>query len=328
MPPQSSQRTKPAALQPGDTVGIVAPASPIQRNQFDAGCASLRRLGYKPFYLDSIFDQELYFAGSVRRRARELEEMFEREEVRAILCARGGYGSNYLLDELKLEKIAAHPKIFVGYSDATTLLTHFTERANLVTFHGPMVTKDFAAADGVDEESWKNATGGKAQWEVAPNPGTGVVPLVEGKAEGTLFGGCLSLLVASLRTPYEINTADTILFLEDVHAKPFQIDRMLMQLKLAGKLAGARGLVFGEMLDCVQQSEQNYTLKEVVKRVVGDLGIPVAYGLRSGHASRGNITLPMGVRAALEVQKEVRLTILEAATALAPAAANVAAVKS
>ena len=328
MPPQSSQRTKPPALQPGDTVGIVAPASPIQRNQLDAGCISLWRMGYKPFYLDSIFDQDLYFAGSVRRRARELEEMFEREEVRAILCARGGYGSNYLLDELNLDKIAAHPKIFVGYSDATTLLTRFSERANLVTFHGPMVAKDFAAADGVHEESWKNATGGKAKWEVAAVPGSGVVPLVEGKAEGMLFGGCLSLLVASLRTPYEVHTADTILFLEDVHAKPFQIDRMLMQLKLAGKLAGVRGLVFGEMLDCVQHPEQDYTLEEVVKRVVGDLGIPVAYGLRSGHVSRGNITLPMGVSASLVVQKEVRLTILEAATAPARAAVNAAAVKS
>jgi len=328
MPPKSRQRIKPPALQPGDTVGIVAPASPIQRNQLDAGCASLRRLGYKPFYLESIFDQELYFAGSMRRRARELEEMFEREEVRAILCARGGYGSNYLLDELKLEKIAAHPKIFVGHSDVTTLLTHFTERANLVTFHGPMVTKDFAAADGVQAASWNNATGGKTKWDVADIAGSGVSPLVEGKAEGILFGGCLSLLVASLRTPYEINTEDTILFLEDVHAKPFQIDRMLMQLKLAEKLAGVRGLVFGEMLDCVQHPEQSFTLEEVVKRVVGDLGIPVAYGLRSGHVSRGNITLPMGVRASLVVQKEVRLTILEAATAPAPAGVNVAAVKS
>jgi muramoyltetrapeptide carboxypeptidase len=328
MAPKNSPRIKPPALQPGDTVGIVAPASPIQRNLLDAGCVSLWRMGYKPFHLDSIFDQDLYFAGSVRRRARELEEMFEREEVRAILCARGGYGCNYLLEELNLDKIAAHPKIFVGYSDATTLLTHFTERANLVTFHGPMVTKDFAAAEGVHEASWKNATAGKAKWDVAPIPGSGIVPLVEGKAEGVLLGGCLSLLVASLRTPYEVNTQDTILFIEDAHAKPFQVDRMLIQLKMAGKLAGVKGLVFGEMLDCVQHPEQSYTLEEVVKRVVGDLGIPVAYGLRSGHVSRSNITLPMGVRAALVVQKEVRLTILEAATAPAPAGVNVAAVKS
>lgn len=328
MAAKDTPRIKPPALQPGDTVGIVAPASPIQRNLLDAGCVSLWRMGYKPFHLDSIFDQDLYFAGSVRRRARELEEMFEREEVRAVLCARGGYGCNYLLDELNLDKIAAHPKIFVGYSDATTLLTHLTERANLVTFHGPMVAKDFAAAEGVHEGSWKNATGGKAKWEAAAVPGSGVAPLVEGKAEGILLGGCLSLLVASLRTPYEVHTADTILFLEDAHAKPYQIDRMLMQLKLAGKLAGVRGLVFGEMLECIQHPEQEYKLEEVVKRVVGDLGIPVAYGLRSGHVSRGNITLPLGVRASLVVQQEVRLTILEAATVPAPASVGAPAVKS
>jgi len=307
-------RIKPPALQLGDTVGIVAPASPIQRNLLDAGCVSLWRMGYKPVFLDSIFDQDLYFAGTVKRRARELEEMFTREDVRAIICARGGYGCNYLLEELDLPKIARHPKIFVGYSDITTLLTHITDRANLVTFHGPMVTKDFAASDGLHAASWKAATGGKAKWEAAAVPGSGVVPLVEGKAEGILYGGCLSLLAASLKALNEVRTADTILFLEDVGAKPFQIDRMLMQLKMAGKLAGVRGIVFGEMMDCLQHPEQPFTLQEVVQRVVGDLGIPVAFGLRSGHVTQGNITLPFGVRASLEVRKEVRLTILEAAT--------------
>ncbi len=307
-------RIKPPALQLGDTVGIVAPASPIQRNLLDAGCVALWRMGYKPVFLDSIFDQDLYFAGTAKRRARELEEMFTREDVRAIICARGGYGCNYLLDELDLPKIARHPKIFVGYSDITTLLTHLTDRANLVTFHGPMVTKDFAASDGLHAPSWKAATGGKAKWEAAAVPGSGVIPLVEGKAEGILYGGCLSLLVASLKTPYEVRTTDTILFLEDVGVKPFQIDRMLMQLKMAGKLAGVRGIVFGEMMDCLQHPEQPFTLQEVVQRVVGDLNIPVAFGLRSGHVTQGNITLPFGVRASLEVRKEVRLTILEAAT--------------
>jgi len=307
-------RIKPPALQLGDTIGIVAPASPIQRNLLDAGCVSLWRMGYKPVFLDSIFDQDLYFAGTAKRRARELEEMFTREDVRAIICARGGYGCNYLLEELDLAKIARHPKIFVGYSDVTTLLTYLTDRANLVTFHGPMVTRDFAASDGLHSVSWKAATSGKAKWEVAAVPGSGVVPLVEGKAEGILYGGCLSLLVASLKTPYEVKTTDTILFLEDVATKPFQIDRMLMQLKMAGKLAGVRGIVFGEMVDCLQHPEQPFSLQEVVKRVVGDLNIPVAFGLRSGHVTQGNVTLPIGVRASLEVKKEVRLNILESAT--------------
>ena len=133
-----------------------------------------------------------------------------------------------------------------------------------------------------------------------------VKSLVEGSAEGILYGGCLSMLVASLGTPYEIRTAGTILFIEDVATKPYQIDRMLMQLKLAGKLADVQGIVFGEMLDCVQtqSKDQGYTLEEVVLRVVGDLGVPVAYGLRSGHVSRGNITLPLGVRAALNVSEQ------------------------
>src|SRR5271165_2428482 len=128
-------RIKPPALRPGDTVGIVAPASNLKPELLEAGCAALRELGYKPFHLESILDRDLYFAGSVVRRARELEEMFVRDEVRAIVCARGGYGSNYLLDILDLKKIKAHPKIFVGYSDLTTLLTYFTDSAGLITFH-------------------------------------------------------------------------------------------------------------------------------------------------------------------------------------------------
>jgi len=315
-------RIKAPALQPGDTVGIVAPASNIQHDLLDAGCDMLRRLGYKPFCLDSIFPQDLYFAGSAERRARELEEMFVRDEVRAILCARGGYGSNYLLGKLNLAEIARHPKIFVGYSDNTTLLTHFLDSTGLITFHGPMVTKDFAHADGVDLSSWEAALTGRSEWAVPSD--SGMKPLVEGATDGVLYGGCLSMLVASLGTPYEIRTAGTILFLEDVAAKPFQIDRMLMQLKLAGKLESVRGIIFGEMTDCVQQrKDQGYTLEEVVLRVVGDLGIPVAFGLRSGHVSRGNVTLPIGVRAALSVNsRDARLTILEAATAPATVSAQ------
>jgi len=235
-----------------------------------------------------------------------------RDDIRAIVCARGGYGSNYLLQTLDLKKIAAHAKIFVGYSDLTSLLISFTGAANFVTFHGPMVAKDFAVADGVDLASWRDAVSGAAEWEIGE--ASGAKPLVTGEAEGVLYGGCLSILVAALGTPYDISTAGTILFLEDLAAKPYQIDRMLMQLKLAGKLQDVRGIVFGEMMDCRQGPAQDYTLEEVVLRVVGELGIPVAFGLRSGHVSRANITLPIGVKARLEVGGEVRLRILEPAT--------------
>jgi muramoyltetrapeptide carboxypeptidase len=311
-PPVS--RVKPPALRPGDTVGIVAPASNVKRGDLEAGCEALRRAGYRPYYFESILEQDLYFAGSAQRRVRELEEMFAREDVRAIICARGGYGANYLLEALDLEKIKAHPKIFVGYSDLTTLLTYFADAAGLVTFHGPMVAKDWAHENGVDGASWQSALAGTTAWELHLGAGSGAIGLVEGAAEGILYGGCLSILVASLGTPYEIRTEGTILFLEDVAAKPFQIDRMLMQLKLAGKLDDVRGIVLGEMRDCVQNANQGYTLEEVVLRIVGGLGMPVAFGVRSGHVTAGNITLPIGVRAGLTVRSgQVSLKILEAA---------------
>jgi muramoyltetrapeptide carboxypeptidase len=311
-PASTNSRIKPRALRRGDKVGIVAPASNLKREMLEAGCDGLRTAGYEPFYFDSILDRDLYFAGSVERRASELEDMFVRDDVRAIVCARGGYGSNYLPSSIDPHKIGAHPKIFVGYSDITTLLCCIADSANFVTFHGPMVAKDFAVADGVDMKSWESALGGATEWEIGK--GSGAKPLVAGDAEGILYGGCLSMLASSLGTPQEIQTAGTILFVEDIAAKPFQIDRMLMQLKLAGKLKDVRGVVFGEMLDCRQSPDQDYTLEEVVLRIVEGLRIPVAFGLRSGHVSRANITLPIGVRARLEVSSEVSLKILESAT--------------
>jgi muramoyltetrapeptide carboxypeptidase len=305
---------KPPALRLGDTIGIVAPASNLKRADLEAGCEGLRGAGYQPFYFDSIFEQDLYFAGSVERRAREIEQMFARDGVTAIVCARGGYGSNYLLGALNLETIKAHPKIFVGYSDLTSLLTYFCDAAGLVTFHGPMVAKDWAREGGVDLNSWQAALGGTSAWEVTLDKDSGGSGLVEGSAEGILYGGCLSILVASLGTPYEIGTDGTILFLEDVSAKPYQIDRMLMQLSLAGKLKGVRGIIFGEMRECVQTANQGYTLEQVVLRIVGEMGIPIAYGFRSGHVMSSNITLPIGVKAAFSVDAgRVSLKILEAA---------------
>src|ERR1019366_1882626 len=197
-----NSRIKPRALRPGDKVGIVAPASNVKREMLEAGCDGLRRAGYEPFYFESILERDLYFAGSPERRARELEDMFVRDDIRAIVCARGGYGSNYLPLTLDPTKIVPNPKILVGYSDITTLVCCIADSANLVTFHGPMVAKDFAVADGVDLDSWQNAMGGAAEWRIAE--GSGARPLLAGQGEGILYGRCLSMLVASLGTPPEI----------------------------------------------------------------------------------------------------------------------------
>lgn len=314
---------KPAPLRRGDTLAIVAPASNVQRELLERGAATLRdAFGYKVVFAPSIFDRDLYFAGTLDRRLRELHAAFESEDVRAIVCARGGYGCNYLLEHLDLDLIRQHPKIVVGCSDVTALLTYLHDATGLVTFHGPMAATGFAteagtqwagSPRGVHPAAWECAVGGWFGYDAAEED---VSTLSAGEAEGKLYGGCLSILAASLGTPYDIETRDTILFLEDVNTKPYQVDRMLMQLALAGKLDEVRGFIFGEMLDCVQPGGQDYSLQDVILRVLGECcpGVPIVFGFRSGHVSRHNITLPIGVRARLQAAPgDVRLTILDAA---------------
>jgi len=313
--PSSDNLVKPRSLQPGDTIGIVAPASPIQRSMLDAGCQFLREAGYRTFYFDNIFHEDMYFAGPPDQRARDIEEMFERDDVSAVICARGGYGANYVLPYLNLERLKKYPKIFMGYSDVTSLLTWMND-AGLVVFHGPMVTKDFANPNGVHWPTFQACVSGRANWALDTKSIPDFRAIVRGSAEGVLYGGCLSLLVASIGTRYEFQPAEKILFMEDVAAKPYQIDRMLMQMKLAGKFEGVRGIVFGEMMDCAQPGGQNYSLEEVIRRILRDLRIPVAFGLPSGHVAYGNVSLPFGVRVSLtaDYDEGVRLEFLEAAT--------------
>jgi len=306
-----AQIVRPRALRQGDKIGIIAPASSFNHEHFLVGCDRLRQMGYEPVYSQNIFERELYFAGTVERRAHEFHEFWRREDIAALICVRGGYGSNYLLEKLDYGMIAAHPKILLGCSDITSLLTAIHDRTGLTVFHGPMVAKDIS--DGTfDPSSWNNSLTGIADWDV---PANGVEVLRAGTARGKLYGGCLSMLVASLGTPFEVQTEDTILFIEDIGEKPFRIDRMLMQLRLAGKLEKVRGFVFGEMLDCAPPVCETYTLQQVILRVLEPYNVPIVYGLKSGHVSSGNITLPIGVQAELKAgSSEASLQILESAT--------------
>lgn len=306
----SAKTIKPPALRQGEKVGLIAPASSFNREAFLRGCDRLRQMGYEPVYSPNIFDRDIYFAGTAERRTQELHEYWRRDDVAAMICARGGYGSNYLLEKLDYSLVAARPKILLGCSDITSLLTAISDRTGLIGFHGPMVAKDIA--DGTfDEASWKNALQGEANWTV---PTTGVEVLQSGKASGRLYGGCLSMLVASLGTPFAIQTEGSILFIEDIAEKPYRIDRMLAQLRLAGKLEGVRGFVFGEMLDCAPPKGETYTLQQVIMRVLAPYNVPIVYGLKSGHVTGGNITLPIGVQAELRAEKNASLRIMEAAT--------------
>jgi muramoyltetrapeptide carboxypeptidase len=298
-------------LRRGDKIGVIAPASSFNREGFLAGCERLRQMGYELVYLQDIFNRDIYFAGSADRRIRELNEFWQRDDIAALICVRGGYGSNYLLEQIDFAQITAQPKILLGCSDITTLLTAIHDRTGLVNFHGPMIAKDIAGGT-FDLASWQNALGGAKNWDVTMS---GVQTLRAGKAAGKLYGGCLSMLVASLGTPYEIQTDGSILFIEDIAEKPYRIDRMLMQLRLAGKLEGVRGFVFGEMLDCAPPVGESYTLQQVIMRVLAPYNVPVVCGLRSGHVTGGNVTLPIGVQAELVAENSaINLRILETAT--------------
>lgn len=302
---------KPPALEHGATIGIVAPASPPDREAFENGVREIERLGFRVRFDPALFSRESFFAGSHERRVRELEAMFCDPSVAAIFCARGGYGANYLLGRLDEKVLAQDPKILLGYSDVTTLLNYVRERFGWATFHGPMVAMDFARGPaGYDraslEQALMNTTSG---WTI----GCDAEILRQGRAEGILLGGCLPMLTETLGTPFEIETDNAILFLEDKSSKPYQLDRMLMHLKLTGKLARIRGVVFGEMVDCQPAANQGYRLQDVVRRVLEDVPGPILFGVRSGHTSGANLTLPFGVQARIEAKAEVRFEILEPA---------------
>jgi len=253
---------------------------------------------------DDIFDRDIYFAGTVERRVSEFHEMWSRDDVRAILCARGGYGCNYLLRQLDLDLVRRKPKIFVGCSDITALLTYIHEQTGLVTFHGPMVAGDFARRF-VDEGQFRCVLNSNKECMSRLQRHDG---LRGGTAAGTLYGGCLSILAASLGTQYEVRfPEDTILFVEDIAEPAYRLDRMLMQLRLAGKFRNVRGIIFGEMQGCTAPT--GYELRDVLLRVIDDLDVPVAWGLKSGHVSDGpSVTLPLGVQAQLTVTDNVTLT--------------------
>jgi len=289
---------KPPRLQAEDLIGIVAPASNIKLELLEAGIAELHRLGFRTKYFDSILEKARYTAGTDERRAQELNAMFADPEVKAIVAARGGYGCARILPLLDREVIGAHPKIFMGYSDISTLLLYFQRVFKWVVFHGPMVTREFAGGEEHYDRGWLMRVLCQAQ-PAGRIDTSGSQVLRSGVARGTLVGGCLPMVTSSLATEYELDTRDTILFIEDYASKPYQIDRMLTHLRAAGKLGDVRGLIFGEMTDCIQRPDQGYTMVDVIEACVGDLNVPVLFGLRSGHSDHRNLVLPLGVEVTL-----------------------------
>jgi muramoyltetrapeptide carboxypeptidase len=297
---------KPRAVGAGSLIGVVAPASPVRAEFVDRGVAELERLGFRVRLASGIYHRGRYTAGSATERLRDFVELWEDPGVDALFCARGGYGSMELLPHLSPERLRGGPKAVLGSSDATALL-QLLATSGMVSFHGPMVAQQIARAD-FDASNLLGVLG-------SPEPfgriaAEGVEPLHGGEAEGPLLGGCLSIVAALAGTGYLPSFRGAVLFLEDTQAKPYQIDRMLTQIRFAGLLEGVRGLVFGEMPGCEQHPDQGYTLQEMLRDWTAFLRVPVLFGFPSGHTRSKGLTVPLGARARLDLSG---LTVLEGA---------------
>jgi muramoyltetrapeptide carboxypeptidase len=288
-------KLRPSPLKRGDKIGILAPSGAVQSIQIEQGVKALEREGYCVELAEGISERNGYLAGAAEQRVKALEQFFVRADIHAILCARGGFGSIQLLPLLDIETVRSHPKIFVGYSDVSVLLNWMSQTCGLVTFHGPMVVMDIAK--GLTGRSknyfWDTLSGKNNEWHVE-----GLDTLCPGTKEvrGEVVGGCLSVIVTTLGTPYEIQTKGKILFLEDIGEKPYRIERMLTHLKMAGKLDHVTGIVFGQFTDCGSDEERG--LKQIVQEVFQDAGYPVLWDFQGGHG-QVNLLLPFGVKMAL-----------------------------
>ncbi len=293
---------KPPALLPGARIAVVAPASSADPQRITRGIEALRALGYDAVAAEHLYGrQSPYFSGTPEERLADLHRAFADPDVGAIVCARGGYGSNYLLAGIDLDLIRVHPKPFLAYSDVTVLQTRLLDQIGLVAFHGPMAAADFSVDNGVHLPSFQSALSGGL---VQVGPEQGIRVLRHGRACGVVHGGCLSILTSMLGTPYAPQTEGKLLFVEDQSEKPYRIDRMLRQMILAGKFEGVRGFIFGEMLGCDRGVTDPRLLDQVILDVLCDFDVPIAIGLRSGHVSGGNVTLPLGIEAELTLDSD------------------------
>jgi len=294
------QRVKPKGLSLGDTIGVIAPASPALKEKTEKALALFQAYGYKVKLGNTVTAQYGYLSGSDQLRANDVNQMFADPGVKGIICLRGGYGTPRILESIDYDLIRRNPKVFVGYSDITALHLAIQKHAGLVTFHGPMITE---LADDPDPLTWptllRHLTDSSPVGRYCEPFDMFQGTLIPGIVEGPLVGGNLCLITATLGTPYEIETEGRILFLEDIGEAPYSIDRMLTQLKLAGKLQAAKGIVLSDFSDADPKPGSNsLTLEQIFHDILKPLGIPCYYGLKAGHCEP-NLTMPIGIGARL-----------------------------
>lgn len=286
---------KPRALRPGDRIALVSPASPFSREEFDRGVAEVRRLGYDPVYDDSVFERALFTSGPPQLRAAAFVRAWTDPSVAALIAVRGGYGSVQLLPELAGFAPQQQPKLFIAYSDNTTILSWLNCQCGVTAIHGPMIEGRLArGAEGYEEQSFASVIQGHGAGLTLSPPQ--LTPISEGEAAGVLYGGTLTSLVASLGTPYAFDPpVGCVLFLEDVNERPYRLHRMLTQLQLSGILGRAAAVVFGEMRGC-DEPDGRPTARDAIASFFERARIPVLIGFPSGHTTGPCWTLPLGVR--------------------------------
>jgi len=283
-------------LKKGDTIGIAAPSSPFDKGDFKRGVQMLENLGFNVYHRKDIFDQNRYLAGTDRRRADELMELFQNKKIHAVMFARGGYGSQRIIRLIDPEVVRSHPKPVIGFSDITALLTYLRQTCNVPTMYGPVLTML-----GKHKE---DVTADRLAAALTSEDALGSLPVGDakiyrpGSAEGVLVGGCLSLISTSIGTPYELQADNALLFIEEIGEKMYAIDRMITQLKNTKILENVSGIVIGSI---VPEEGEVYDLEAILDEVLDDFKGPIITDFPSGH-THPFITLPLGITMKIEAE--------------------------
>ncbi len=305
---------KPNLLKLGDTIGLIAPSSPTTKENLEKAIEKLTQMGFKVKMGKSPYERHGYLSGTDEIRANDINEMFTDSEIDGIICLRGGYGTPRILDLLDYEIIKNNPKVFVGYSDITALHIVFNQKANLITYHGPMAASDMAGnfSRFSQDNLFKTVMNSEAIGKISNPPGEEIIKINGGVAEASIIGGNLSLIIATIGTPYEIDLKDKILFIEEVNEDPYSIDRMLNQLRLSGKLEEVEGIILGDFNNCESSKHsESLSLEQIFNDHIKPAAKPTIYNLKAGHCEP-MVTLPFGVKARLDADKG-ELIILEGA---------------
>ena len=296
-------------IKKGDTIGIVAPAGNAEKKNILKATKILKELGYNVVLSKNIFDSWFSFAGKDKNRISEINDFFGNPNIDVILCLRGGYGSIRIIEELDIELIKENPKIFIGYSDISTLHTKLNKEAELITFHGPMLTSNFLDMDEFTLNSFFNMIGDPTI-NTIENP-LPMKVLNSGKAKGRMVGGNLITLMGDMGTPNELNLENNILFIEEIGEPTYKIDRALSQLLNSKKLNKVNGIILGDFNDCKPKEKTDISLLELFKERFLSLNVPVLYGLKSGHC-KPMVTIPLGVEVELNCNSQLpTIKILE-----------------